>query len=207
MIIYKATNLVNGKVYIGQTVQPLKNRMGEHLRVKKKTYFEKALIKYGVHNFCVTIIDKAESVNELNQKEIFWIKFYNAFGRNGYNMCEGGGNTTGYHHTETTKEIMSKKKIGLYNGKDNPFYGKKHSKESSQKMSESRKGRYIDDEWRKHISESSKQKRKVRNIETAEVFNSIKEAADKYNIVPTHITRVCRGRRNTTGGYHWEYIS
>lgn len=40
-----------------------------------------------------------------------------------------------------------------------------------------------------------------------EIFNSIIEAAEKYNIAPTHISRVCRGKRNRSGGFHWEYVS
>ena len=46
---------------------------------------------------------------------------------------------------------------------------------------------------------------KVRNVETGEVFNSVKEAAREYNLKETHITRVCKGKRKTTGGFHWCY--
>ena len=204
MIIYKATNLVNGKVYIGQTVRSLDERMSEHLR-HSKTIFDKALKKYGISNFRVEIIDEAQSVDELNAKERYWIDKYKSFGKNGYNMCEGGSNTIGYHHTDNAKTKMSIAKKQIYQGEGNPFYGKCHTLESRAKMSKSRKGRIITPEWRKHISQSSNNKRKVRNIETKEIFNSIKEAADKYGIAPTHITRVCRGRRKKTGGFHWEY--
>lgn len=205
MIIYKATNLINGKTYIGQTVRTLRARMLEHLR-HDKTHFDRALKKYGIENFKVVIIDSANTVDDLNEKEIFWINFYRSFGENGYNMCEGGGNTIGYHHTEQTKKAMSEKKRTVYVGAKNPFYGKHHSKESCEKMSQSRKGRIITPEWRKHISENSKSKVKVQNIETGEVFNSVKEAAEKYKIAPTHISRVCRGKRKTSGGFHWQYI-
>lgn len=51
-----------------------------------------------------------------------------------------------------------------------------------------------------------KHKVKVLNVETGEIFNSIKEAAEKYNLKATHITRVCKGRRKMTGNYHWQYI-
>lgn len=205
MVIYKATNLLNGKVYVGQTVRTLDERMREHLR-HNETAFSKALKKYGIENFEINVIDKADTVEELNEKEIFWIKFFKAFGENGYNMCEGGGNTTGYHHTEKSKEKMSIVKKTMYTGEGNPFYNKKHTAVSKAKMSNSRKGRIITPEWRKNIAEGAIHKRKVKNIETGEVFNSIKEAAEKYNILPTHITRVCKGKRAKTGGYHWEYI-
>ena len=101
---------------------------------------------------------------------------------------------------------MSEKKKVAYIGNGNPFYGKRHSEAARLKMSKSRKNRVITPEWRQRISDGSQAKRKVRNVETGEIFDSIREAADKYNVLPTHITRVCRGRRNKTGGYHWEYV-
>ena len=48
--------------------------------------------------------------------------------------------------------------------------------------------------------------RKVRNIDTGEVFDRIKYASEKYGIEPTHISAVCKGKRKTTGGYRWEYV-
>ena len=74
-------------------------------------------------------------------------------------------------------------------------------------MSEQKKGRKLTEEWKLRVSENSANKRKVHNIETDEIFNSIREAAEKYNIAATHITRVCRGRRKRTGGFHWEYVA
>lgn len=204
MIIYKATNKINGKLYIGQTVRALDVRIAEHKR-HKNTPFDKAVQVYGADNFDFEVIDTAETIDELNRKEKYWVNYYNAFGKNGYNACEGGGNTVGYHHTEESKKKMSVAHKGKWDGQNNPFYGKKHNAETKAKMSASRAGRIITDEWRKHLSESSPYKVRVHNIETDEIFNSIKEAADKYNIKPTHITRVCRGRRKSSGGYHWEY--
>lgn len=206
MIIYKATNRVNGKIYIGQTVRPLRVRIKEHAR-HKETPFDRAIQKHGIENFVFEVIDRANSIEELNQKEIYWIEHFKSFGRNGYNACIGGENTIGYQHTEEAKAKMSETKSRMYLGANNPFYGKHHSEATRAKFSKIRKGRALSDEWKKHISEGSAAKVKVRNIETGEIFNSIKEAAEKYKIIPTHITRVCRGRRNKTGGYHWEYVS
>lgn len=205
VIIYKATNLLNGKIYIGQTVRSLEERVQEHMR-HKKSVFDKALAKYGIDNFEIAIIDNAETIDELNEKEAYWIKYYNSFSENGYNMCEGGGNTKGYHHKDISKKAMSEKKKVAYIGEGNPFYGKYHSEATRKRFSETRKGRKLTEEWKIHISEGSICKRKVKNIETNEIFDSIKEAAEKYNIKATHITRVCRGKRKKTGGFHWEYI-
>lgn len=204
MVIYKATNKLNGKAYIGQTVRPLKERIAEHAR-HNDTYFDKAIAKYGLENFRIEVIDSAKTIEELNQKEIFWICFFETMGAKGYNLCEGGGNTKGFHHTEESKKAMSEKKKEMYIGTGNPFYGKRHSAASREKMSRLRKNRELSQEWKEHISSGLQNKRKVRNIETGEVFASIAEAAEKYNIIPTHITRVCRGKRKRTGGFHWEY--
>lgn len=206
MIIYKATNKVNGKIYIGQTTRSLKVRMQEHAR-HSESAFDKAIQKHGIENFEFEVIDTANSIDELNQKEIYWIEYYNSYRGNGYNSCIGGENTIGFKHTEQSKAKMSVAKKKMYIGSNNPFYHKHHLKEARQKMSEKRKGRVLSDEWKQRISENNSQKRRVRNIETGEVFDTIKEAAGKYNIIPTHITRVCRGKRKSTGGYHWEYVS
>lgn len=206
MIIYKATNKKNGKIYIGQTVRPLAVRISEHAR-HSQTPFDRAIKRYGIENFDFEIIDTANSIEELNQKEIYWIKHFNSFGLNGYNACVGGENTLGYQHTEEAKAKMSETKSRMYVGANNPFYGKHHSQEVRRRFSEQRRGRKLSREWKQNISEGSTVKVRVRNIETGEIFNSIKEAAEKYNIIPTHITRVCRGKRKKTGGYHWEYVS
>ena len=203
MIIYKLTNKINGKVYIGQTVRTLEERIKEHTS-HNKTAISKAIRKYGINNFEIEIIEKCKTVKELNSREKYWIKKYNSFSETGYNLCEGGENTKGFKHREYSKHKMSVTKSKMYIGKNNPFYGKHHSKEQCEKWSKERKGRDMS-----KVTEAAKKVNsiKVKNIETGEVFNSIVEAAEKYNLKATHITRVCRGKRKTTGGFHWEYYN
>ena len=159
MIIYKITNNINNKIYIGQTTRTLEERIAEHKR-KRNPLISKAIKKYGIENFSIEIIDKASTINKLNEKEFYYIKKYNSIAPNGYNQCEGGGNTIGYKHTEEAKA----------------------------KMSEKRKGRKLTEEWKNKIGNS--QKKKVINIDTGEVFNSVKEASEYYNLKDTHISRV-----------------
>ena len=205
MIIYKATNKINGKVYIGQTVRSLQERMAEHAR-HTQTTFDRALKKYGLDAFDIEQIDSTDSVDELNQKEIYWIEFYNCVVPNGYNMCEGGGNTKGFHHKEESKRKMAEIKSTSYWGENNPFFGKTHSEEARQKMSAKRKGMaHLTPEAIQKVR-ASHYKAKVRNIDTGEVFDSVKEAALKYGLKDTHITRVCKGHRKRTGGFRWEHI-
>lgn len=204
MIIYTFKNKVNGKVYVGQTCRTFKERMGEHLR-HKDTTLGKALAKYGIDNFEYKIIDEAETIEELNEKEIFWIKKLNSMAPNGYNLCEGGDNTLGYTHREESKKKMSSLRKGSFKGEDNPFFGKKHTSITKQRMreawTEERK-----EQLRLMVKTRKQHTVKVRNVDTGEVFDSVKKAAEKYNLKDTHISRVCKGKRKTTGGFKWEYV-
>lgn len=116
MIIYKALNKQNGKIYIGQTTSSLEIRRGSHIREarsKKKvnTRFLNAIDKYGGDGFYWTAIDSAENIDDLNNKEVKWIAHYDSANRDkGYNIELGGLNK--HHHEET------KQKIGLQTKKD-----------------------------------------------------------------------------------------
>lgn len=94
MIIYKATNLVNGKMYIGLTTQTLDNRIQGHywqtINNHKNYHFYNAIRKYGWENFKWEVIDDtAKTLDELCEKEIYWIAHYDTY-NNGYNSTLGG---------------------------------------------------------------------------------------------------------------------
>ena len=93
MIIYKVTNKVNNKVYIGQTIQDLDSRLYNHFYRAEKgndnNKFYNAIRKYGKENFKAEVIDFASSQDELDEKEIFYISLYNST-ENGYNTLLGG---------------------------------------------------------------------------------------------------------------------
>lgn len=105
MIIYKATNKINGKVYIGKTIYSLNKRMSVHV-CSKVGYFSHALRKYGLQSFDISIIDAAQSEEILNEKEIYWIKTFNCRAPNGYNLTDGGEGTSGRIVSEETKKRM-----------------------------------------------------------------------------------------------------
>lgn len=138
MIIYIVTNRINGKQYVGQTIQRFSQRKVDHLkkvRYNSPYYFHNAMRKHGPDNFKWEIIAEGDcSPETLNLLEMHFIQLYDTF-NNGYNLTLGGdGGTLGYRHTEKTKKRMSKAKEGKYFGKDNPYYGKKHSEEICKKM-------------------------------------------------------------------------
>lgn len=201
MIIYRAENLLNGKVYIGQTVRGLGDRIKEHQRKNTKSLLGKAMKKYGTEAFKIDIVYVAKSLEDLNIAEIAWIRYEDCLAPNGYNLVEGGGGTVGYKHPPETKSKMSKAKEGMYYGKDNPFYGRTHSEETRSKM----RGRVMSEENKANLK-ASHHVRPIRNITTEKVYSSIKEAAADTGILSTHITRVCKGKRKSCGGFQWEYL-
>ena len=125
MWIYKISNIQNNKVYIGQTIRPIKQRFYRHLNDAINnildTHFARAIRKYGKDNFIIEEIDTAQTQDELNQKEQYWIKFYNSV-EEGYNETDAiskcGGDTY-QSKTEEEMEIIKEKirqtKIGIKN--------------------------------------------------------------------------------------------
>jgi len=109
-IIYKVTNLIDGKCYIGKTKKNLDFRKNGHIRDCKnpKTYFHRALIKYGIDNFLWEVWD-IDNNNELIELEIYWIDYFRTYGKV-YNMTVGGeGGDTWTLQSEHKKQIISKK--------------------------------------------------------------------------------------------------
>lgn len=128
MIIYKAINLVNNKIYIGKTIQKLNIRKKQHKLKSKnsKYYFHNAIKKHGFDNFEWNIIDTALTEEELNNKEIYHIAITSAYICDdiGYNQTSGGNGGDTLTNHPNIKEIG--KKISKSNsGKGNGMYGKK----------------------------------------------------------------------------------
>ena len=153
MIIYKTTNLINGKFYIGKDMKNDSTYFGSGLKLKR------AIKKYAIENFKKEILEECSSEKELNEKEIYWIKFTNAI-ENGYNIAEGG--TGG----KTLKNPINKGKT-LFE-----LYGEKKSLEIKEKLSNSHKGKKQSEETKnkralklkgKKQSEETKLKRSISN--------------------------------------------
>ena len=89
--IYKITNNLNNKCYIGQSVH-IERRFSEHCFPSKKSQISLAIQKYGKENFSFEIIEEC-SVEKLNEREQFWIKYYNSLSPNGYNITEDTSST------------------------------------------------------------------------------------------------------------------
>lgn len=152
--IYITTCKINGKKYIGQK----KFNRGWKDYLGSGKILKQAIKLYGKDNFERIIIDKARDEEELNLKEIFWIKFFDAVNsKDYYNIHQGGcGGNTFEGKTEEEKEIFRQKMKILSQGKNNGMYGKHHSEETKKKMSENRDNKnnpsYHTQEFRNKLS-------------------------------------------------------
>lgn len=95
--IYKITNKINGKIYVGQTMKSLEERFQKHCwgTTEKDSYhfnmaIKKAIKKYGKQNFTIELIEEVKQ-DELDEREVYWISYYDSYNQ-GYNCTLGGQN-------------------------------------------------------------------------------------------------------------------
>ena len=129
--IYKITNNINGKFYIGKTSRTINWRFSTHksASISPKNYFHRALKKYGVENFsiiCIKEVREADDIDILEKHYIEWLK-------PDYNLKEGG---QGGRHSDISRERMSKSQKGI--GRTRTPEGKK---DWCEKLSKSNKGK------------------------------------------------------------------
>lgn len=105
MYIYLTINLINGRAYIGRDSKRRKGYLGSG------TFLKQAIVKYGRDNFERINLESCTSMEELIDREKFWIAYYDAANSNVfYNMCEGsGGFGPNDRHSEETKQLISQK--------------------------------------------------------------------------------------------------
>lgn len=129
MIIYKTTNLVNGKIYIGKDEKNNPNYLGSGKILKS------AIKKYGEENFKKEILEICKTREELNEREKYWIKKLKSI-EEGYNIAEGGAGGDTYSNNPNLKDIIDK-----LSGENNHFFGKKHSDENKEKIRKTKIGK------------------------------------------------------------------
>jgi group I intron endonuclease len=116
MLIYKVTNQINQKSYVGKTELPFNIRKNNHLSDTRRGCefaFHRALRKYGEENFIWEIIeDGIADKNLLDDRERYYIALCESFGSRGYNMSEGGEGQTGWVPSEETRAKWSEQRKG-----------------------------------------------------------------------------------------------
>lgn len=202
--IYKITNTVNQKVYVGQTIQALEARFRDHCNLKKST--ERSAIrfsiqKYGRGNFKIEEIDQAESQDELNKKEIYWIGRLNCLCPNGYNLSLGG-NGGGKLHESTKRKISDNQKgrpstavwsvetrqrlSKMMTGMGNHRFGISDSEETRLRKSLSHKGK-----------QTTWSCVPLRCIETGQEYPSWVEAAKQTGISSRHLCWLIKNKKRS----------
>ena len=106
--IYKITNDINDKIYIGKTNLDIETRFKQHIRDSKKQSLKhrplyNAIQKYGQQHFTIECIEEC-STNEASSKEQYWIQFYNSY-KNGYNATKGGDGKAFYNHEQIAEKL------------------------------------------------------------------------------------------------------
>ena len=193
-IIYTATNKINGKRYVGQTIRSLEKRRRGHLSCafnpNTDMYHSKfycAIRKYGIQTFVWKVIEKDICFEDLDYAEILAISYFDTF-KNGYNSNTGG---------DSPKEISieTRQKMSL------SHKGKVLSEEHKIKISEANKGKTTSEETKKKLSNLNINK-KCSEITKKRISESL--TGNKNPNFGKHLSEQHKRKLNRTGKYHTE---
>jgi len=138
-IIYVSWRPDGRKVYVGKTIRTLPRRWQAHVRAASRgnpSAFACALRKYGAGSMLPKQIDYADSEEELNRKEIFWIRALGARTM-GYNMTDGGEGIVGYKHSAESLQKIQAASLGKKYAK-----GHHHTDEQRRQISRANMGNH-----------------------------------------------------------------
>jgi group I intron endonuclease len=229
--VYKATNTITGKSYIGIAKYGMEHRKKAHLKKiytqgKQPTYFHASLKKYGKDAFTWCILETCRDMNHLFEREKFYIDLLNTKSPNGYNMTDGGDGVVGlpqevrdkiadkvsllHKDQEYTSRLYPKLKgkVAWNKGKGKgPRQKKGYCKGEAHK--EAHKDQYTS-EVRAKMSAAKKgikpkNMKPVECINTGIVYESAHEAARQLGLSNTNISAVCRGKLKSTGGLSFKF--
>ena len=200
--IYKITNQINGKMYVGKTEDTIEERFKGHCREYKKERCEKrplydAMKKYGVENFIVEEVEKVDNAL-LGEREQYWISYYDTY-HNGYNATKGGDGKRLLDYDliiKTYKEVQSVKKTAELCHCD-PSSVSKILKVNNIEIKASGEVQGVP------IDQYDLQGNFI------QTFSSSREAARAVaqgkSGEAAHISDVCKGKRKTAYKYIWKY--
>lgn len=208
-IIYKATNVATGEVYIGATTISLHERINDHYNKATKNCghkFQNAIREYGFESFIWEQIDTGINTDELALKEKYYIQKFDSF-NNGYNSDRGGGFKKTIYQYNLTGELES------------TFQSLEEASKSSSISEESISHACVGDRktsngfyWTYtstfNLKEDIRKKKVVQydfEGKTLNVFDSIAEASIATEINKSSIAKCCRGERKKAGNFVWEF--
>ncbi len=194
--IYKIVNKINNKVYIGLTTTDLKKRWSSHVNTSSNCkYLSSAIKKYGKDNFIMEPVFYANSVDDMMEMEILFIRQYNSLAPDGYNLREGG------QYGEFTEMAKDKLKVAAITRWD--------------KKERSRQSEVYKDKWKNKTSMRSrlsglleaqlKKRKKVIRVNLITFDYEILESVNKARMLGYYPWDVLSGRANFAGQDTWYY--
>jgi len=173
MIVYKTTNLVNGKIYIGRDVRNRPSYLGSG------KVFLRAIKKYGKNEFRKETLDHCPSLSILNEREKYWITFFNSTNKNiGYNIMEGGQGGNNHNYKK---------------GPEHPYYGKHRPPHIGIAVSKANRKR------EKHFGKNNKSYKSIdQQVKNLILSLSEKMGRDKIFQTITQMGLQCPARRTIT---------
>lgn len=206
-IIYKATNITNGQVYIGATTQNLENRKKDHLNKADKHYnhkFQKAILEYGKENFHWEQLDTAFDLNDLAIKESKYIEQYDS-NLNGYNSDKGGGFKKIIYQFNQTGELVTNFQ-SLEEASISSGISKSSISHACVKDRKTCNGLTWNYTSTFDLKEDYRKKKVIQydlEGEILNVYDSIAEASKATETNKSSIAKCCRGERKKAGGFIW----
>lgn len=201
--IYCITNKINGKLYIGSSVN-IGRRFRTHRCYLRKgihpnAHLQSSWNKYKEYNFDFSIIFECEE-----SKVLYYEQFYISSLKPEYNKAPVAGNMLGYKHSEESRKKMSKALKGRFLGKNSPCYGKKASKATREKQSLAKIGKYK--------GKDSHQSKPVICLNNGMTFECMAQAIswlksigyEKAAII--NVSRACKGVLKSAYKHQWKFV-
>lgn len=227
--VYMHENRVNGKKYIGITSQKPTRRWANGNGYRRCPFFYAAIQKHGWDAFRHEILYTELTEEDAERLEVELIaKYQTQDADHGYNLTAGGCATTGWAPTDENRKHISDSLKGVMAREKNPFYGKHHSQETKQRLSEITKRRNLTGANNpnygvKHSQEDLEKMslgrrgkltgadnpaaRAVVCVETGQRFQTSKDAAEFIGRSSARICESCRDHKITAAGLHWRYAT
>ena len=209
--IYKISNDINDKLYIGKTLYTIERRWRQHknnaITRKDLTHLPlySAMNKYGIEHFSITEVEKVDDEKQLSAREQYWIKYYNTYNY-GYNASIGGDGLQLYDYDyiwelweqgNTIKQISAlipcndyvvRTVLDIHN-----VSTEERKERSAYRQNEGHKP------YRRAVNQID-----INTNQIIHSYNSVKEAADSIGCDNSYLSKVCNANK-IAFGYKWEY--